>query len=64
MTDLSATIRLRPTRIALLVRPSDSVSIRTFMRTCTCLWGGAYNPIIPVFRKRPAEWPRKIFLTY
>ena len=26
------------------------------MRICTCLWGGAYNPIIPVFRRRPKEW--------
>ena len=35
------------------------------MRTCTCLWGGAYNPIIPVFHQRPAEWRRDIpdFLT-
>lgn len=56
MTDLSATIRLRPTRIALLVRPSDFPSIRTFMRICACLWGGAYNPIIPVFRVRPQDW--------
>ena len=26
------------------------------MRICACLWGGAYNPIIPVFRSRPREW--------
>ena len=56
VTDLSATIRLRPTRIALLVRPSDLLSIRRFMRICVCLWGGAYNPIIPVFRNRPRDW--------
>ena len=56
MSDFSATIRLRPTRIALLVRPSDVSSIRKFMRHCACLWGGAYNPIIPVFRTRPREW--------
>ena len=56
MSDLSATIRLRPTRIALLVRPSDLSSIRRFMRICACLWGGAYNPIIPVFRNPPRDW--------
>ena len=56
MSDLSANIRLRPTRIALLVRPSDVSSIRKFMRLCACLWGGACNPIIPVFRTRPREW--------
>jgi hypothetical protein len=26
------------------------------MRSCTCLWGGLYNPIIPVFRVPPKEW--------
>jgi hypothetical protein len=26
------------------------------MRACTCLWGGAYNPIIPVFNRPPPEW--------
>ena len=26
------------------------------MRICTCLWGGAFNPIIPVFRRPPKEW--------
>ena len=54
--DVSATVRLRPTRIALLVRPSDLTSIRRFMRACTCLWGGVYNPIIPVFRSCPPDW--------
>ncbi|MBK8545476.1 MAG: hypothetical protein IPL62_19270 [Caulobacteraceae bacterium] len=56
MTDLSATVRLRPTRIALLVRPNDLTSIRRFMRVCASLWGGVYNPIIPVFRSPPPEW--------
>ena len=26
------------------------------MRICACLWGGTYNPIIPVFRNRPRDW--------
>ena len=26
------------------------------MRICACLWGGFYNPIIPVFRSRPRDW--------
>ena len=26
------------------------------MRACACLWGGQYNPIIPVFRVAPDEW--------
>jgi hypothetical protein len=58
MSDLSAVIRLRPARVALLVRPSDIASIRRFMRICACMWGGVYNPIIPVFRVGPKEWRR------
>ena len=56
MHDISARVRLRPIRIALLVSPANITAIRKFMRICTCLWGGAYNPIIPVFRRRPKEW--------
>jgi len=56
MAEISATIRLRPTRIGFLVRPTDMASIRRIMRDCTCLWGGFYNPIIPVFRVPPKEW--------
>lgn len=26
------------------------------MRVCSCLWGGVYNPIIPVFCRPPKEW--------
>jgi len=56
MAEIPATIRLRPTRIGFLVRPTDLVSIRRIMRNCTCLWGGVFNPIIPVFRVPPKEW--------
>src|SRR5262249_28423048 len=56
MTELSATIRLRPTRIGFLVRPTDLATVLKIMRACTCVWGGVYNPIIPVFRTAPKEW--------
>ena len=56
MAKLSVDIRLRPARIALLVRPTDSKSIHRFMRICACLWGGMFNPIVPLFRRAPAEW--------
>lgn len=56
MAEISATIRLRPTRIGFLARPTDMASVRKIMRACTCIWGGIYNPIIPVFRTPPKEW--------
>lgn len=29
------------------------------MRISTCMWGGMFNPIIPVFRTPPREWRRE-----
>jgi hypothetical protein len=58
---VSAEIQLRPTRIGFLVRPTDLASVRQVMRLCTCLWGGVYNPIIPVFKKPPQEWKSEIY---
>src|SRR5262249_2014860 len=60
MPDISAGIQLRPTRIGFLVRPTNLASVRAIMRACACLWGGTYNPIIPVFKKPPKEWKSDI----
>ena len=56
MDKISTDINLRPTRIGFLVRPNDKPSIRKIMRINCCLWGGVYNPIIPVFMAPPKEW--------
>jgi hypothetical protein len=61
MPGISAEIQLRPTRIGFLVRPTDLASVRAIMRACVCLWGGVYNPIIPVFRRPPKEWKPEIY---
>lgn len=62
MATVFGSVRLRPTRIGLLVRPSQSnlQLIRRFLRCCACLWGGRYNPIIPVARTIPSEWRRRL----
>ena len=56
MTTLSATLRLRPTRIGFLVDPTDMAAVRQIMQVCACLWGGIYNPIIPVCTSIPEPW--------
>ncbi len=56
MTTISASVRLRPTRIGFLVRPDDMLAVRHVMQICTCLWGGVYNPIIPVCTSLPNAW--------
>lgn len=62
MTVLSATLRLRPTRIGFLVNPTDMPSVRQIMQVCTCMWGGVYNPIIPVCASTPEPWKSPPFL--
>jgi hypothetical protein len=61
MSELSAEIQLRPTRIGFLVRPNNLASVRRVMRASVCLWGGTYNPIIPVFDRPPKEWKSDIY---
>lgn len=56
MTTLYGSIRLRPTRIGFLVSPMNMSEVRRIMQICTCLWGGAFNPIIPVCEEMPELW--------
>ena len=39
-----------------LVAPTNLPQIRRVMQVCSCLWGGLYNPIIPVCRELPEKW--------
>ena len=55
---------LRPTRIGFLVRPTQrNISqVREVFRLCSCLWGGMYNPIIPVCgASLPSPWRERRF---
>lgn len=51
--------RLRPLRLAFLVRPRDKKAIRRAIQISTCLWGGRFNPIVPVFRRTPKWWSER-----
>lgn len=59
MTSFSIDLRLRPTRFGFLVALNDMASLRRVFQVNTCLWGGKYNPIIPVFARRPQWWERQ-----
>lgn len=39
-----------------MVHPSDKKSLSEIFRINTSLWGGAFNPIIPVFSRPPKCW--------
>jgi hypothetical protein len=61
MNTVYGSLRLRPTRIGFLVSPANMTALRRVMQVCTCLWGGAYNPIIPVCDELPEQWTQRPF---
>ncbi len=56
--NVSLTLTLRPIKLAFLVELSDKRAIHTAIEINSLLWGGAYNPIVPVFRRKPTNWER------
>lgn len=48
MHTLSITIRYRPVRIGWCIRVGDKDALRKALRASFSLWGGRYNPVIPV----------------
>src|SRR5713226_5118577 len=61
MTTLNGSLRLRPTRLGFLVAPTNMPETRRIMQVCSCLWGGIYNPIIPVCNELPDKWRKPPF---
>ncbi len=49
-------IKLRPIKIAFLVSPLDRASLLKAIQINSCLWGGVFNPIIPVYKRTPKIW--------
>jgi hypothetical protein len=61
MTSSTLTVRVRPIRVAFLVDPKDRQALLKAIETNTCLWGGAFNPIIPAYERTPKVWkPHKV----
>lgn len=51
-------VRLRPTRFVYLAAPDDMEAVQRVFETNTCLWGGKYNPIVPMLSSVPQWWDR------
>ena len=47
----SLKVRLRPIRLAFVVDPADQHAILAAIEASSFLWGGAFNPIIPFYRR-------------
>jgi hypothetical protein len=48
MDTVSLTVRYRPIRLGWCIRAGDKEGLRKAVRLSLALWGGSYNPIIPV----------------
>lgn len=59
MASGTISIEVRPLRFAFLVDPHDGAGLRQAIQINSLLWGGADNPIIPVFRRSPKAWANK-----
>jgi hypothetical protein len=55
----SIDIKTRPLKLAFLVDPSSGTQVRDAIRLASTLWGGAYFPIIPLYKRMPATWRDK-----
>jgi hypothetical protein len=55
MASTQVTVKLRPIRFATLVPPNNHKALLTAISINTVLWGGVFNPIIPLFKQRPAK---------
>ena len=58
MSRIEVHVRLRPVRFAFLVQPDDTKLTYEIFKVNTSLWGGKYNPIIPVLKELPTWWDR------
>lgn len=49
------TVRCRPLRLAFVI-PPESAALHKAIQINSSLWGGAFNPIIPLYRRAPSGW--------
>ena len=53
---INATIRVRPLRFGFVMKPNDPATLLRVIEANTCLWGGRFNFIIPVFGRIPTRY--------
>ena len=53
---INATIRVRPLRFGFVIKPNDRAALKRAIEVNTCLWGGIFNFIIPLFRRTPKRY--------
>ncbi|MEK7404943.1 MAG: hypothetical protein AAB225_07530 [Acidobacteriota bacterium] len=53
---INARIRVRPLRFGFVIKPDDRAALMRVMEINTCLWGGIFNFIIPLFHRTPQRY--------
>ena len=56
MSSVSMTRRCRPIRLGFVIRPTRKDDLRRAIEINTVLWGGIYNPMIPLYKRTPIAW--------
>ena len=51
-------LKLRPIKLGFVLDPKNKDSLLKVIEINSALWGGMYNPIIPMFKRRPSKWER------
>lgn len=51
----------RPLRFAFLIKPNDKKALLKAIELNSILWGGAYNPIIPLFTRKTKRWRKDTY---
>tara|TARA_R110002095_G_scaffold104141_2_gene91238 strand:- start:807 stop:3140 length:2334 start_codon:yes stop_codon:yes gene_type:complete len=46
----------RPIKIGFVVNPNDGEAIRRAIEINTFLWGGQFNPLLPLYKRKPTNW--------
>src|SRR5438034_11119593 len=56
MASAQITVKLRPIRLAIIIPANNRTALHTAISTNTVLWGGTFNPIVPLYKQRPPKW--------
>lgn len=54
-------IKGRPLRFAFLIEPNDKKALLKAIELNTVLWGGPFNPIIPLYQAKTKRWRKNAF---
>jgi len=64
MDNIAIRKSIRPIRFGLLVQPNQRQQLENAINLNTNLWGGVFNPIIPVYHRAPPTWNERPYSRY